>query len=114
MNGGKYDGKKQKAIVEFICIRQSEERRTMYGVSTAEDEDRSGEETDDEHGGKIKILSWLDEEEAKVLRLQWDTQYACEDAKDGGGSSSSGHWGFFTWFILMCVLPMIRPSWQHC
>lgn len=114
LNGGKDDdGNKQKAIVEFLCSNKHGERRDVSRVSTADDEDdnkgddqnlgdRSGEETDDGDGGKIKLLSWDNEDDTKILRLKWDTQHACEDAEDGGsGGSSSGHWGFFTWFILM-------------
>lgn len=37
-----------------------------------------------------------------VLRLTWHTELACEDAPtDGGSSSSSSHWGFFTWMIIL-------------
>ena len=106
IGGGKdEDGKKQKAIVEFLC-NPNHKYEDPPEVSTAEDDEegdgeQSGEEVDDEHGGKIKILSWDDEDKFKVLRLEWTTQYACEDAKDRGDSDSGGHWGFFTWFILM-------------
>lgn len=99
MNGGKYDGKNQKAIVEFLCNAKSEERKRDI-TAAAEEDDQDGEQADDEHGGKLKLLSWEVEEDTKVLRLEWNTKYACEDAEEGNGSSS-GHWGFFTWFILM-------------
>lgn len=101
MNGGKYEGRKQKAIIEFLCNAKSEERRRDMSA-VAEEDGQEGEEADDEHGGKLKLLSWEDEEDIKVLRLEWITKYACEDADDGN-DSSSGHWGFFTWFILMWV-----------
>lgn len=105
VNGGKYEGKKQKAFIDFICIPKDpkeEERRDWNEYLTEEDDtDKSGEEVDDEHGGKIKFMSWENEEDAKALRLEWHTWYACEDAVGGNNLSSSGHWGFFTWFILM-------------
>lgn len=103
LNGGKYEGKAQKAIVEFLCD-SSEQERKNEGREAEDDENernKSGEEADDEHGGLLKLLSWEDEENIKVLRLEWTTKYACEDSKDGGNGSSSGHWGFFTWFIIM-------------
>ena len=106
MGGGKdEDGKKQKAIIEFLC--SPNHKYEDPEVFTAEDEEEGdgehgGEEVDDEHGGKIKILSWDDEEDKfRVLRLEWTTQYACEDPKDRGNDETGGHWGFFTWFILM-------------
>jgi len=113
MHGGKDDdGNKQKAIVEFLCPSKHIERMYPSHVATADEEDggegkgreganKSGEETDDDDGGTIKLLSWENEGDTKVLRLKWDTQHACENAEGGGSSSSSGHWGFFTWFILM-------------
>lgn len=36
-----------------------------------------------------------------VLRLTWHTELACEDSQPEGGSSSSEHWGFFTWLIIL-------------
>ncbi len=103
MHGGKYEKKNQKAFVDFICIPESEERRRELGSNLAAEEglDRSGEEVDDGNGGKIKFMSWQDEGDVKALRLVWHTQYACEDAVERNGKPSSGHWGFFTWFILM-------------
>lgn len=97
IGGGRYDGKDQKAIVEFLCDAKKEDK-----TSKAENEEdhKYGNAVDDEHGGTIEILSWDDEDDAKVLRLEWNTQYACEDAKDGDDSSGGG-WGFFTWFILV-------------
>ena len=110
IGGGKdEDGKKQKAIIEFLCSpnhKYEDPPKDTPEVFAAEDDEegdgeQGSEEVDDEHGGRIKILSWNDEDEFKVLRLKWTTQYACEDAKDRGDNESAGHWGFFTWFILM-------------
>ena len=96
VNGPKHEGKKQKAFMDFICIPKQEEEKILD-----DDPDKSGEEVDDEHGGNIKFRSWDEEGDAKVLRLDWHTWYACEDAVKGNDRSSGGHWGFFTWFILM-------------
>lgn len=109
VGGGKYGPKKQKAFVDFICIRKAEERRREldYRMTAEEEEQPAAEEVDDGHGGKISFRSWEDEGEAKTLRLDWHTKYACEDAIEGNkgseGGSNKGHWGFFTWFILMSV-----------
>ena len=103
VHGGKHENKKQKAFVDFLCIPKSEEGQRDLGdfLEAEEDVDRRGEEVDDGKGGKIKFMSWEDEGDEKALRLEWHTKYACEDAVDGNDKSSSGHWGFFTWFILM-------------
>ena len=116
MNGGrsKLDGKKQKAIVEFECGDSEEEERrrelsrpvsveakTVGRISAADKEGKNGEEVHDNAGGWIKFWSWEVEEDVKVLRLKWITKNACEDTKDAGNGSGSGHWGFFTWLIIM-------------
>ena len=102
MNGGKDgDGQKEKAIVEFLCNPSSEDdrRREMLVAEdedddgTGDDEDKIGQEVDDGHGGKLKLVSWDVEEGTKVFRLDWTTKYGCEDVKDDGTGSSSGHWG---------------------
>lgn len=37
-----------------------------------------------------------------ILRLEWQTQYACEDSKkEQDEERKSGGWGFFTWFIIV-------------
>ena len=104
MNGGKdSDGQKAKAIVEFLCDTGTREDRRrdllMAGNEdddgTGEDADKGGEEVDDEHGGKLKLVSWDVEQGTKVLRLDWTTKFGCEDVKDDGTGSSSGHWGEF-------------------
>lgn len=99
---------KQKAIVEFICSADTATDKKRGETSTNEDEDppkdgddMSGEEVGDGHGGTLKYYSWEMEGPVKVLRLQWTTKYACDDAKDSDSGSSSGHWGFFTWLIIM-------------
>ena len=108
IGGGKYEKKAQKAYIEFICIpkgKEGEDRMIVYDDEDNEgEEDKSGEEVDDGNGGRIKYLSWDEEQDSKarVLRLEWHTKHACEDAVSGGGSKpTSGHWGFFTWLILM-------------
>lgn len=107
MGGGKYDGEPQKAVVELLCDRSSEER--PRAISKEDDEleggheNKEAEETDDGKGGILKFLSYEMVGDTKVLSLEWHTKYACEDAKDGSRDGGGGHWGFFTWFIIMWV-----------
>ena len=104
MHGGKdSDGQKQKAIVEFLCDNSADDdrRRDLLVAEeeedhgNGEDADKEGEEVDDEHGGKLKFLSWDVEDDTKVLRLEWTTKYGCENVKDDNTRSSGGHWGEF-------------------
>ena len=99
MHGGiDSDGQKQKAIVEFLCdISTSDERRRNLLVfkNEEDDGDKKGEEIDDKHGGKLKLVSWDVEEGTKVLRLDWITKYGCENVKNDKTGSSSGHRGEF-------------------
>lgn len=53
----------------------------------------------------------------EVLRLTWHTEFACEDSQQDGGSSSSNHWGFFTWLFVLIFLGtaayLIFGSWLN-
>ena len=111
------NSKPQKAVVEFLCDRknETEEQRKTLSMRDAEEGDDEGndkggksdeekraeEKTDDGKGGTLKFQSYVEVGDEEMLSLEWKTRYACEDAKDSGSKSSSGHWGFFTWFIIM-------------
>ena len=104
LHGGKdSDGQKQKAIVEFLCDASANDDRRRHLLVAEEEEDhgngedgdKEGEEVDDEHGGKLKFLSWDVEDGTKILRLEWTTKYGCENVKDDKTRSSDGHWGEF-------------------
>lgn len=114
MGGGSYMKKPQKAVVEFLCDRKDEANDRTKALLSREDadgedggDDKKDEEreakkqTDDGEGGILKFMSYGPVGDDEVLSLEWRTKYACEDAKDGGEKKSSGHWGFFTWFIIM-------------
>lgn len=115
MGGGLYMKKPQKAVVEFLCDRKDDaEERTKAllsredadegddGGDNKKDEEREAKkQTDDGEGGILKFMSYGQVGDDEVLSLEWRTKYACEDAKDSGEKKSSGHWGFFTWFIIM-------------
>ena len=119
MGGGSYlSGLKmrdQKAIVEFLCDRKDESgerRRARLARDESDDgekvadapndeERKKKEQVDDGEGGVLKFVSYKEVGEDDILSLEWRTKYACEDRTDDAGESSSGHWGFFTWFIIM-------------
>ncbi len=112
--GSKKD--KQKAVVDFLCPTKKEERKRLRRDKDGkedddeEDDTADSEEVDDGAGGRLKFVKYEAVEDVMVLNLEWTTKYACEDAKeDGGKKDSSGHWGFFTWLIIMYA-----PSFPHC
>ncbi len=107
MEGGSKK-EKQKAVVELLCPRKDEERRRLRRDKDNNDDDEdddtaTGEVVSDGAGGRLKYLSYEPAGDVMVLSLEWTTKFACEDAKgnDDEKKSSSGHWGFFTWLIIM-------------
>lgn len=116
LSGGKVpfkkSGKKQKAIIEFLCDRDTDGTDTDRDDTTEGDGDKKTEgmaKRDDEEKGKkspMELVSYkseqIDKEEWDVLRISWSSKYACEDAINNPSSPHKGSsWGFFTWFIIM-------------
>jgi autophagy-related protein 27 len=121
MHGAKFpptkNGIKQQVVIDFLCDRKQQNRRGESSGNTTKDEDgeegngedededdpnaADGQETEDGEGGKLKYLSYNDVQGTQVLSLEWTTKYACEDPNTEGRSHSSGHWGFFTWLVIM-------------
>jgi len=107
--------KPQKAIVEFICDKDVEGTENLYDPEDKYETkvlSATAEEPKDEkkkNGTCMYDLSfggYDQSQEIDVLKLSWRTKYVCADveqspAKGGDPKSSSAHWGFFTWFILM-------------
>ncbi|KAK5242509.1 type II membrane protein, partial [Cryomyces antarcticus] len=93
----------------------------------AEDGGKEGEKQKDPDEGKsLRFVSYKPEGDHGVgtLRLEWHTKYACESQKDvddsppsGKTPSSSSHWGFFTWFLIIAFLAiaayLIFASWLN-
>lgn len=122
MHGGMYpfddrkNRRKQKAVIEFICkpyrtgLEGEEEEEAKEDVELArrreKEEDDDGEDEDTREGKSLRFISYGASDDMDVLRLEWLTKHACEDAKEGGGDGDgdggrSRHWGFFTWFIIV-------------
>ncbi|KAJ4261608.1 type II membrane protein [Fusarium torreyae] len=84
-----------------------------------EDEGESTLEHQLKHENASLIWDGFEQEkDTGVLRLTWYTKHACEKREDNGGDdedSTSSHWGFFTWFILIAFLGiagyLIFSSW---
>lgn len=122
LHGGRYNDKKQKAVISLICDRQKtgnegfdEEAMSMSIVRRDDDDDKDDGDNDDNNKGDrfkqdpdkaLQFVSYGEIEDGKghmdVLRLNWRTKYACEDFEgDGDDEPKKAGWGFFTWFILM-------------
>jgi hypothetical protein len=111
MQGGRYpfdqsDSTKQRAIIELVCNRE------MSGWEPAEEPAKKagsleeGDEKKEDNKKALKVISYKDEtfkgEVWGVLRVEWQTKHACEDAVSlPGNDGSSTGWGFFTWLIVM-------------
>ena len=121
LHGAKYPPDKQ-AVIDFLCDRKEQDRRRrdVSGIAMRDEDGgdggdggdekggdegdpipTDGQESEDGEGGKLKFLSYEEVQGTDVLSIEWTTTYACEDSTPGGDSSSSGHWGFFTWLIIM-------------
>lgn len=113
LSGGSYDGKEQKAIVEFVCDQERTGLEGLEGDEPGKEESRRrgrmSRRNDEEKGdgddkSSLKFISYKDEavktEVWGVLRLEWRTKYACEKVASGT-PAAGGSWGFFTWLIIM-------------
>jgi len=132
LNGGRFpfDDKKegidQRAIIEFVCVKERDglEGDEKEGGDLEDDKDGDKKKEGDDKkedklrireesgGGKgkcedndhsLRFCGYETETEGKdhkvrTLRLEWRTKYACEDAPPADGGS---HWGFFGWFFIM-------------
>jgi len=58
---------------------------------------------DDDPNKSLKFVSFgPGDDNSYVLKLDWRTKYACDNyVRDNKDNQSSGHWGFFTWLIIM-------------
>jgi hypothetical protein len=109
------------AVIEFQCDpdRTGLEDFANFDEENSDDESEDGkrrsrraeeEDGNDEDGGdkkhagnrslQFKSFGAVDDK-SYVLRLDWKTKYACENYVRDNPKPSSGHWGFFTWLIIM-------------
>lgn len=135
LHGGRYPfaakhGRKQKAIIEFVCDRDRTGLEGQGQDKEDDDDEDAGDDkpstppgdndddVDDDEGGRggrgddgkslrfIRYEPTSEDVHEDTLRLEWRTKYACEGVRDEEGQKkkkNGGHWGFFTWFIIMWV-----------
>jgi hypothetical protein len=117
-------GKKQKAIIEFLCDLNTDGTDTdLEDPSDSDDKETENltkrDEEKKEKESPMKFISYKDEKVGKddqdwgVLRISWSTKYACENAINEPSPNKGSSWGFFTWFIIMYVLAPTPPLLKH-
>jgi autophagy-related protein 27 len=115
LNGGNYNHMRQKAVIQLQCDKDrtgNEEKRKRKAKRDGEDEDdKKGDDKKEEqpNSSSLQFVSYGQvegKEKIEVLRLNWKTKYACEDYADSDEAAKKSGWGFFTWFVLMCVSPL--------
>ena len=95
-------------MIQLQCDKErtgNEERRRK---AKRADDDKTGDDQEEKpSNSSLSFVSYGQvegKEKLEVLRLDWRTKYACEDYADSDEASEKrSGWGFFTWFILMCV-----------
>lgn len=118
LHGGRYNDKKQKAVISLICDKEKtgnegfDEKSQEKSFSRRDADDDNGDDQNDgprykqDPNNALQFVSYGEVEDGKsridVLRLTWRTKYACEDFEgDEDEPTKKAGWGFFTWFILM-------------
>lgn len=92
------------AVIEFFCDKDRTGNEDVDG--NPDDKDDGDDENEKKTSNRsLQLLSYKDETKGDsdvigVLRLKWRTKFACADHVDEP-SAPGGHWGFFTWFIIM-------------
>ncbi|KAL4975634.1 autophagy-related protein 27 [Aspergillus desertorum] len=141
--GGEYPEpvtKKKKsagAVIEFECdpgrsgLEGLDEENSKQLLRAREEGQDGGDEDEGDGNGKDKepFFDGSDpdrslqfksfgkaDDDTYVLSLSWKTRYACDHYTEDRGSSSS-HWGFFTWliviFFLCAAAYLIFGSWLN-
>jgi hypothetical protein len=97
----------QKAIIELVCNKDMSGWEPKKDPQTNSEKLTERDEKKDSPAEALKVVSYTEEnlrgDMWGVLRLDWQTKHACEDASSIPSNGSSG-WGFFTWFIIMYAI----------
>ncbi|KAL9620880.1 MAG: hypothetical protein Q9160_004662 [Pyrenula sp. 1 TL-2023] len=111
LKGGKYNKRNQKAVIDFYCDESRTGNEDKDSAEEAVDRRRASDDETEEPADDNKSLHFISygpDDETDILRLDWYTKYACEDAPKGDDDDAdddrkpkSAGWGFFTWFIVM-------------
>jgi len=139
----KKNGIDQRAIIEFVCDKDRTGLGGDEKDGGEHEDDKDGDKDGDKGGDKeekgerlrsreegnkgkcedsdhdLRFCGYEQEKDGKdktvkTLRLEWRTQYACEDAP---AEDNDAHWGFFGWFFIIVFLAiaayLIFGSWLN-
>ena len=114
VGGGSRNSVPQRAVIEFICKRTENSAQSITTKYKGRDDgDKDSEhpdwddarKADDGAGGEIEVLPYSEDSSQKdVLRLNWHTPHGCEDSASSRNGTSSGGWGFFSWFFFIIFM----------
>ncbi|KAJ5586475.1 Autophagy-related protein 27 [Penicillium hetheringtonii] len=124
---GEHNDQKTKDAAAMIDFKCNPDRSGLEGIGTKEAQSveekevagkrrrAEGDEEKTEQSLQYKSFG-PDDDGVYVLKLEWQTRYACDDYQRGK-EASSNHWGFFTWLLIivfLCVAAyLIFGSWLN-
>jgi hypothetical protein len=80
-------------------VDESDEKRRLRDEKDDDDDGKDNNDNPD-NGRSLRFKSFKPVDDSYILKLDWRTKYACENyIRDH--APSGGHWGFFTWLIIM-------------
>jgi len=99
-------------------VRRRWELEATSGDDTGDDKGGDGHDDSSDPSRSLQFKSFKLVDDTYFLRLDWKTRYACDDyLKNRKDDSSTGHWGFFTWLIIILFLCtaayLIFGSWLN-
>jgi autophagy-related protein 27 len=110
---GEWKGEDEYEKAEKVMARDDDKEKEGDDKKDGKDgKDGDGETSKETQllkpGAALKFVSYgteKDDENLEILRLTWETKYACEGMSgkepDEDAPSSTSHWGFFTWLFIM-------------
>ncbi|OXV08490.1 hypothetical protein Egran_03747 [Elaphomyces granulatus] len=122
------EGLEDSETSDAAANRRRSQLEATSDDNTGDDKDGDDKDGDDKDGDdhddgsnpsrslQFKSFKFIDD--TYILSLDWKTRYACDDyLKNRKDGSPSGHWGFFTWLIIILFLCtaayLIFGSWLN-
>ncbi|KAN0070812.1 Autophagy-related protein 27 domain containing protein [Elaphomyces granulatus] len=117
------EGLEDSETSDAAANRRRSQLEATSDDNTGDDKDGDDKDGDDHDDGSnpsrsLQFKSFKLVDDTYILRLDWKTRYACDDyLKNRKDDSPSGHWGFFTWLIIILFLCtaayLIFGSWLN-
>jgi autophagy-related protein 27 len=96
------EGLEDSETSDAAATRRRSQLEATSDDNTGDDKDGDNHDDGSNPSRSLQFKSFKLVDDTYILRLDWKTRYACDDyLKNRKDSSPSGHWGFFTWLIIM-------------